>query len=34
MEHHPELAGTVEVVRLTRLGTAVFVAHPAPRVGT
>ena len=32
MEHHPEAAGTIDEVRLTRLGTAVYTSAPAPRL--
>jgi glucose/arabinose dehydrogenase len=32
MEHHPEAAGTVDEIRLARLGTALFVRRPPPRL--
>jgi glucose/arabinose dehydrogenase len=32
MEHHPEAAGTIDEIRLARLGTTLFVRRPPPRL--
>ncbi|MCC6626104.1 MAG: N-acetylmuramoyl-L-alanine amidase, partial [Chloroflexi bacterium] len=32
MEHHPELAGTFDEMRLMRLGTNLFSRRPSPRL--